>query len=61
MEDIKMKKTYIAPKVDIYEVKVTSLLSGSPEVQTSGEADSGSFGDGANFSRGLIWEEEEVE
>lgn len=56
MEDIKMKKTYIAPSLEIVFVEVSNLMdtiSGGGDISNV-EGDAREFG-------GLIWEEEEVQ
>lgn len=55
MEDIKMKKTYIAPSLEIVFVEVSNLMdtiSGAGEISNT-EGDAREFG-------GLVWELEEI-
>ena len=54
-----MKKTYIAPSINVYEIKVNSLLSGSPVIQTSGTADEGTSDAPVNFAREFGFGDEE--
>ena len=48
-----MKKTYIAPNTDVFQMKVGNLLAGSTDYTHDGEAGTGSSGDGngINFGR----------
>lgn len=60
MEDIKMKKTYIAPETLEHKINIEPLL-GINSVNEN-EAGEGGENNTVNFSRGggLIWELEEV-
>lgn len=60
MEDIKMKKTYIAPETLKHKINIESLLNVTSTNDT--QAETGREDAPVNFSRegGLIWEEEEV-
>ena len=46
-----MKKTYISPIVDTYEMKACELLSNSTDAIHNTEAGTGSSGNGVNFGR----------
>ena len=63
MEDIKMKKTYIAPNVNVYKVEINNILAGSPQINRgTTTAEEGTSDSPVNLSRegGLIWELEEI-
>lgn len=47
-----MKKTYISPVVNTYEMKACELLSNSTGAIHNTEAGQGSAGNGVNFGRG---------
>ena len=54
-----MKKTYIAPNINVYKIKVNKLLLGSPEIQSSGSASEGSSDAPVNLSREFGFGDEE--
>ena len=55
MEDIKMKKTYIAPETLEHKINIESLLDVTSLQGEAGEGDVGMAREG-----GLVWELEEV-
>ena len=56
-----MKKTYIAPETQEHKIKIESLLdSASTNNLNQSEAGEGTEDNPANFSRGLVWELEEI-
>ena len=63
MEDIKMKKTYIKPYINLFKIEVPNLCNISAN-ETSGKADlyntQVNAGDALSREGGLVWELEEV-
>ncbi|MBQ8065275.1 MAG: hypothetical protein IJ200_06430 [Prevotella sp.] len=54
-----MKKNYIAPSVNVYEIALASMLAASPNSISSEEAAQGSKGNPVNFGRGGIFDDSE--
>lgn len=54
-----MKKTYVSPSINIYEIKASHLLSGSKEYINNSEAAEGASDNRVNFAREFGFGDEE--
>lgn len=54
-----MKKIYITPSVDIYEIKAKTILMASTDTYSETVAGEGTENSTVNFSRGFDFDDEE--